>query len=109
MSFLAKCPKRIEVAGFTSGNGLYTSEVGWFGSHQEFYRQDGGNNCIYRGHFGNNWWIYSCSASGESGGITFEAPYLPSNYQCPTDGKKGDWRYGGTDAMMNGYAKIYYG
>ena len=104
MSFLAKCPNRIEVTGFTSGNGLYTSELG-SGQPQEFYRQDGGNNCIWRSTTRNHWWINSCSFFGINGGIA----YLASDYQCPTDGKKGEWRHGGTEAVLSGYAKIYHG
>ena len=104
MSFLAKCPNRIEITGFTAGNRLYTSKFG-SGQPQEFYWQDRGSSCIWRSTTRNHWWIGSCSNLGINGGMA----YLLSDYQCPTDGKKGDWRQGGTDAILNGYAKIYHG
>ena len=81
---------------------MYASKLG-SDQPQELYRQEGGKNCIWRDTSTNHWWISSCSSYG----IIGEMKYLPSNYHCPNDGKKGDWRRGGTDTVLNGYVKIY--
>ena len=97
------CPQRILLQGFWQTNGYYT--LGWGSGQNGFYAQhyvqEGGPNCIYRSRTRNHWWINDCSELGLNGG--FE--YLPSNYGCPSDGRKGDWRKGGTDAVLYGLAK----
>ena len=95
---LENCPSRIEVTGFDGNeNGFYAYQP------QGFYRQESGPNCIGRSHAPDlHWWLRSCSGLGENGGIA----YIGRQHQCPTDGKQGSWRQGGTDSVLNGYATI---
>ena len=45
-----------------------------------------------------HWWIGNCRKVGNNHGYAW---LLPSEAQCPSDGGQGQWRRGGTDAILN--------
>ena len=116
--FLAsKCPKNLILADFNFGDtdrgftgGLFIEQAGTVSENLRGYYQADQNGsptiltdyCLWWHKPYRHWWIGHCRNRGDNNGLA----YLNPDVLCPHEGKSGDWRRGGSDTELPGFARV---
>ena len=103
---LSLCSHEVEVRSFPTSGSVFNGRYKLMskppdGSERGVWKGVAGpteDYCIWWHAPYRHWWIGNCRKVGNNHGYAW---LLPSEAQCPSDGGQGQWRRGGTDAILN--------